>query len=477
MRLTQARFPVTGILALLLLPSRGWSCPAELRLVEIASGLSRPVWVTAIPGDDNRIFVLEKNVVATTTGRIRIIDQINAPAPQLLPTPFLVISPVSVQSDEQGLLGLAFHPNFAANGYFYVNFTDANRDTVVRRYTAIPGSDGRFTSTLSADPTSARQIIRIPQPFPNHNGGWIEFGPDGYLYIAMGDGGGAGDPGGRAQNLNELLGKMLRLDVDADDFPEDDARNYAIPPSNPFAGAIPGRDEIWAYGLRNPWRNDFDAKTGDLFIADVGQGAIEEIDFEPASSPGGVNFGWRCYEGTRPVSPGTCPMPALLSFPIYEYPRSGGACSVIGGVVYRGADIPGLSGTYFFADYCANFVRSFRYRSGSITELTTHAPGGAITSFGEDNRRRMYRVSDHGIINRYELQGVPAVGDSNGDGTLNFDDIECFVAAIIGYPNWQTCTTAVNQTVTNYLCRNDLDRDGDTDFDDIDDFVTTLVGQ
>jgi glucose/arabinose dehydrogenase len=458
-----------------------WACPATLRTVNIVSGLTRPVWVTAAPGDDERIFVLEKNV--STTGRIRIIENING-APTLRATPFLSISPVST-GNEQGLLGMAFHPNYASNGYFYVNFTDSSAGTVIRRYTAIPGPGGSYLTSVAADATSAFQITRIAQPFSNHNGGWIAFGPDGYLYIGMGDGGSAGDPGNRAQNLNDLLGKMLRIDVNGDDFPADPANNYAIPADNPFAGAIPGRDEIWTYGLRNHWRNDFDNKTGDLYIADVGQNNIEEVNFEPAGSPGGFNYGWRCYEGTAAFSLGGCPPASTMVFPIVQYTHSQG-CSVTGGVVYRGKNIPGLSGTYFYADYCSNIIWSLRYRNGTVTEFTTRqaelAPGfpesiTAITSFGEDNQGRMYIVEDGGQIWRVETSGTPAVGDANGDGLLNFDDINCFVAAVISYEAWRSCTSpSVNQSYTSFLCRNDMDRDGDVDFDDITGFVLALIG-
>ncbi len=456
------------------------ACPSQITTRLIAAGLSRPVWVTAIPGDNNRIFVLEKAVAGA--GRVRIVDNINT-TPTVVATPYLTITPVST-GNEQGLLGLAFHPNFASNGYFYVNFTNSAGATVIRRYTANPGPDTTFLTSTTANAASAFSIISISQPFSNHNGGWIEFGPDGYLYIGMGDGGSAGDPGNRSQNLNDLLGKMLRIDIDGDDFPADANNNYRIPPDNPFAGAIAGRDEIWTYGLRNPWRNDFDAKTGDLYIADVGQNNIEEISFEPSTAIGGINYGWRCYEGTAAFSTGGCAPASTMVFPISQYTHSEG-CSITGGVVYRGTNIPGLSGTYFYADYCTNFIRSYRYRGGAVTEAATRTtqldPPGAdtitsITSFGEDNQRRMYIVEDGGQIWRMELSGTPAVGDSNGDGLINFDDISCFVTAVVGYGTWTPCTSAADTSFTNFLCRNDIDRDGDCDFDDIDDFVAALVG-
>ena len=252
----------------------------------VASGLAHPVFLTTPPGDFDRVFIIEQH-----TGRIRILDLASG---IVQPTPFLTVTGLS-GGGERGLLGLAFHPNYANNGFFYVNITVPA--TRILRYSVSIGDPD------VADPASQTSILEIEQPQENHNGGWIGFGPDGYLYIATGDGGASNDSGtghtpaiGNAQDLTSLLGKILRLDVDGDDFPYDANRNYSIPALNPFVG-IAGNDEIWAYGLRNPWRPSFDRLTGDLYIADVGQGACEEINLQLAESSGGENYGWRLREG------------------------------------------------------------------------------------------------------------------------------------------------------------------------------------
>ncbi|MCA9297062.1 MAG: PQQ-dependent sugar dehydrogenase, partial [Phycisphaerales bacterium] len=363
----------------------------------VANGLARPDFVTHAPGDFDRIFIVEQR--SGSTGRIRIVD---LATDTLLATPFLSISGVNTSS-EQGLLGLAFHPDYDNNGYFYVYYTSnalgSNRTHVVRYSVS--------ANPNIADASSAQTVLLISQPFTNHNGGWMGFGPnDGYLYIGTGDGGDACDPGQRAQDItNQLLGKMLRIDVDGDDFPADPDKNYAIPASNPFVG-ITGDDEIWAYGLRNPWRCDFDDETGDLYIADVGQNAREEIDFQPASSTGGENYGWDCREGTGcAVSisfqcSGTsvgCSCTGVSSVdPIQEYTHGSG-CSISGGVVYRGCKIPDLAGTYFYADHCSNTIWSFRGPAVADFEVRTAEldPPGAlsitgISSFGEDAYGEVY---------------------------------------------------------------------------------------
>ncbi len=271
------------ILGLVSASSAGVPVPPELELVPVATGLATPVVVTNAGDGSNRLFIVEK------AGRIRIVEN-----GTLLATPFLDIDPVVNSSgNEQGLLGLAFHPNYEGLGYFYVNYTDGSGDTVVSRFSVTPGDPN------IADPGSGFEILSIVQPYSNHNGGQIEFGPDGYLYIGMGDGGSAGDPDDRAQNLAVLLGKMLRIDIDNSDPP----LAYRIPADNPFVDVAGAAGEIWAYGLRNPWRFSFDRTTGDLFIGDVGQNLYEEIDFQPASSTGGENWGWRCYEGEHPTTP------------------------------------------------------------------------------------------------------------------------------------------------------------------------------
>ena len=317
-----------------------------LTTTRVATALSQPLFVTAPTGDAERLFIVEQG--AGGSARIKIL---NLGTQTVNTTPFLTISGITT-GGERGLLGLAFHPDYSTNGYFFVNHTDAAGDTIVERYTV--SADPNV-----ADPNSAMPVLGIGQPDSNHNGGWLGFGPDGYLYIATGDGGGTGDPNENGQDLSSLLGKMLRIDVNADDFPGDANANYGIPADNPFVG-VAGRDEIWAYGLRNPWRNSFDRETGDLYIADVGQASWEEVNVQPANSTGGENYGWDCYEGNHEYETTGCGDPNTMTFPVYEYSHSDG-CSITGGYVYRGSQICDLRGTYFFADYCNDTIWSFRY--------------------------------------------------------------------------------------------------------------------
>ena len=316
----------------------------------IVTGLARPVYVTAAPGDTDRIFILEQR--SGNTGRIRIFDLTTN---MLLSTPFLSLS-VSTSS-EQGLLGMAFHPDYDSNGYFFINYTNTSGTTVVARYQV-------SSNPNIANSGSATTVLTISQPYSNHNGGMISFGPDGYLYIGTGDGGSGGDPGNRAQDITgQLLGKMLRIDVDS--LP------YSIPADNPFVG-VSGDDEIWAYGVRNPWRFSFDRDTGDMYIADVGQNAYEEVDVQPANSVGGENYGWRCYEGDHAYNTSGCPGSGTMVFPVHEYSQGGSPyrCSITGGYVYRGSAIPDLQGAYFFGEYCSNQIWSFRWDGGGgITNL------------------------------------------------------------------------------------------------------------
>jgi glucose/arabinose dehydrogenase len=397
---------------------RAQSSP-PLDTVRVASGLTLPLYVTAPPGDTNRLFIVEQR--SGTTGRIKVLD-LNTGV--VSPTVYLSVSPVAT-GNEQGLLGLAFHPDFANTGLFYINYTMSGGTTVIARYQA----NAPFMTSTTANAGSAQQVLSIPQPFSNHNGGWIGFGPDGYLYLAMGDGGSANDPNGNAQNINALLGKMLRIDVDGDDFPADPLKNYAIPPTNPFAGAIPGADEIWHTGLRNPWRSSFDRATGDLWMGDVGQNAVEEIDFQ-AAGVGGLNYGWRCMEGfsCTGLSGCTCNAPAL-KLPVQTYSHGSG-CSVTGGYVYRGSAICGLPGTYFYADYCSNIIWSFRYTGGVVSAFTNRtaelAPGGGlainnVTSFGEDANGEMYLCDQGGEI----FKIVPGtITDCNGNQVHDACDID-----------------------------------------------------
>ena len=360
---------------------------AAIRAVLVASGLSQPVDLAAPPGDTTRLFLVEK------TGTIRIWKD-----GSVLPRPFLDISHRVSGASEQGLLGIAFHPQYAANGRFYVDYTDGSGDTRVVEF------------LLSGDPDSAsgteRQILQVKQPYSNHNGGQIAFGPDGYLYVGLGDGGSGGDPGGRAQNPAELLGKMLRLDVDAPD--PGAGTEYSIPADNPFRGRTGYRPEIWALGLRNPWRYSFDATTGDLYIADVGQNLWEEVDFEPAGS-GGRNYGWNVMEGTHCYGAASCDT-AGLTPPVVEYGH-GAECSVTGGYVYRGRAIPALDGMYFYGDYCSGIVRSFRILNGAAvdaqdwTGTLRRVSGGtmsSLTSFGRDAHGELYLLLQGGEVYRIE---------------------------------------------------------------------------
>jgi glucose/arabinose dehydrogenase len=271
------------------------------------------------------------------------------------------------------LLGLAFHPNYLQNGYFYVNYTGTGGDTFISRFQA---------SGNSADPNSESILLNIEQPFPNHNGGVVIFGPDGYLYAGLGDGGAQGDPFGNAQNLEVLLGKILRIDVDS-------AQPYAIPPDNPFG------NEILHYGLRNPWRISFDKLTGDLYIADVGQGEWEEIDFVPADSRGGLNFGWDYYEGNHDYDPQG--IASEYVFPVAEYSHAEGGCSVTGGFVYRGT-MPEWNGIYLYGDYCTGFVWGLINSDGGFQSKLLFETNVRITSFGQDAVGEIYLLSDGGEV-------------------------------------------------------------------------------
>lgn len=350
----------------------------RLDLELVASGLASPVFVTAPPGDTARLFVVEKE------GRIRVLRN-----GTLLTNPFLDIGGLVSSSGEQGLLSMAFHPEVAGNGEFFVDYTDVNGDTRVVRYRVSVDPD-------VADPTSAEVVLTMEQPFSNHNGGLILFGPDGMLYVGLGDGGSGGDPQGHGQNAGTLLGSLLRIDVDG-------GTPYAVPADNPFVGDAAARREIWAYGLRNPWRFSFDWVTGDLYIADVGQNDWEEVDVEPGRSGGGVNYGWNIMEAAHCFSPSSNCDSAGLVLPVLEYSSAEG-CSVIGGYVYRGSKIPGLVGHYLYSDFCSAWVRSFRYLGGQATDLRDRSaelrPDGSVSSFGEDARGELYITTLEGNLFR-----------------------------------------------------------------------------
>ncbi len=338
----------------------------ELQLV--VGGLEAPTGLAHAGDGTGRLFVLDK------AGRIHIVRD-----GSLLPTPFLDISDrVGSSGSEQGLLGLAFHPNYANNGAFFVNYTDRQGDTVVARYAVSDEPD-------RADPASEAVLLSLAQPARNHNGGHLAFGPDGYLYVGTGDGGGAGDQYGNGQNGATLLGAMLCLDVDG-------GQPYAVPPNNPFVGDPNVRDEIWAIGLRNPWRYTFDRQTGDLYIADVGQNAYEEINVQPAGSSGGQNYGWPIMEG-RHCFPADRPCDrAGLTLPVREYDHGQG-CSVTGGYVYRGVEYPLLNGVYLFGDYCSGRIWGLTQAADGDWQMAQLArPNVRLSSFGEDETGELYVV-------------------------------------------------------------------------------------
>ncbi len=342
------------------------------------SGFSSPVDLQNA-GDD-RFFVVEQS------GRIKILNAdltVNS-------APYLDISSLTNGSGEQGLLGLAFHPNYSTNGYFFVNYTKNNGDSRISRFSVDP------TDPNIALSGSELTIIEIVQPFGNHNGGDLAFGPDGFLYIGTGDGGAGGDPGNRAQNKTLLLGKMLRLDIDN----PSGGNNYGIPLDNPFAGSSTEAQEIWAYGLRNPWRFSFDSANNDLWIADVGQGEFEEIN-RVANTEAGLNYGWRCYEGTQPYNTASCDPMNTMTFPLAEYDHPTGY-SISGGYVYRGNTYLDLQGLYFFADYVTEFIGTV----DSSGNLVNHGDfNGSWTTFGVDNNEELYIVDHDGSI--YRIKGDP----------------------------------------------------------------------
>ncbi|WP_336960010.1 PQQ-dependent sugar dehydrogenase [Chryseobacterium contaminans] len=335
----------------------------SINLVEFATGLTSPVEITN--ANDSRLFVVQQN------GIIKIIQ----PNGTINPTQFLNISSKIIFNGERGLLGLAFHPQYSTNGYFFVYYNNTAGNIVVARYSVNP------TNPDVADPNSEKILLNIPKPFANHNGGSIHFAPDGKLWIVTGDGGSGGDPNNNAQNKNSLLGKMLRIDVDA-------TGPYNIPSDNPFAGtAVDGADEIWAYGLRNAWKFSFDLTTGSAMIADVGQGAIEEINKMPITQAG-INYGWRCYEGNTAYNTAGCPAQSTMTFPIAVYDHSGGKCSITGGYVYRGSQYPSLQGKYFFADYCSNQIGILNTDNSII--WTSAYSGNGFSSFGQDSQKELY---------------------------------------------------------------------------------------
>jgi glucose/arabinose dehydrogenase len=344
-------------------------------LQPVAGGLEFPVYLTSPPGDQ-RLFVVEKG------GAIRVIKD-----GSLLPAPFLDIGSQVSNRREQGLLGLAFAPDYASSGRFFIHYTDRAGDTRVSMLRVSTDPD-------RADPASETAVLSVDQPGPSHNGGQILFGPDGFLYIALGDGGSRdGNDRGRGQSLADLLGSILRIDVSA-------GAAYSVPPDNPFVGTAGARPEVWSYGLRNPWRFTFDPATGDLYIADVGETDWEEINRSTAAEGAGrgLNYGWSRMEGRHCLGNNSCDQSGL-TLPILEYSHSEG-CSITGGYVYRGAALPALQGQYFFADFCQGWVRSLRMDGSTpvTTDWPALSPGNLVTSFGEDNAGELYVLSGGGTV-------------------------------------------------------------------------------
>lgn len=371
-------------------------CTSQTVEIELfQEGFSTPINLQHA-GDD-RLFVVEQG------GVIKVMH----PDGSVNPIPFLNISSQVSNGSEQGLLGLAFHPDYATNGFFYVNYTDTNGDTQISRFSVDTGNPD------IADPASELFILDYPQPFTNHNGGSVVFGPDGYLYISSGDGGSGGDPGDRAQNLTLLLGKILRIDIDN----PSGGNNYGIPADNPFATSTINRKEIWAYGMRNPWKISFDSANGDLWIGDVGQENVEEID-RAGLTEAGLNYGWRCYEGSVPFNTTDCPPVGDLTFPIAEYSSASGSgnCSISGGFVYRGTLYPDLQGLYFFGDVCSGMIGTVD-SAGSLVDHGNYS--GSWVSFGEDIDKQLYILDIGGSI--YKIVGDELSSpdfNSNNDLTM-----------------------------------------------------------
>jgi glucose/arabinose dehydrogenase len=447
----------------------------NLQLERLSNAFVRPVFATEAPGEPGSLYVIEQH-----TGRIRIL---NTTTGAIDATTFLTVPGIST-GNEQGLLGLAFHPDYENNGFFFVHYTDTTRATRIRRYQATGG-------VVDTNSSAIVNVLTVSQPQTNHNGGWIGFGPDGFLYIALGDGGGSNDfgdghtPGiGNSRDItNNLLGKLLRIDVDSDDFPTDANRNYAIPSSNPFVG-VTGDDEIYSFALRNPFRCSFDSETGDLYIADVGQNAREEINVIPNGSGSGQDFGWRLREGTiqTPAFSNEDPPVGAID-PVHDYRHGSGlnrGRSVTGGYVYRG-EIEALKGQYFFADFVSNRLWSFKWDSTqtpqqfdgtNITnffewtnQLTTDAGTvNAVSSFAENSAGELFILGLDGEI--FKVTGATVAASANGDflrdGEVDLTDIDLLRKNIGG------SATGANATF-------DLNDNGTIDFSDLQQLLTQFV--
>lgn len=367
--------PLYALLSFLVLSVQGCIAPgvqAQIKLEPLITGLERIVFLTH--ANDERLFIVEQG------GTIRIVEN-NI----LLQQPFLDITDLTRSGGERGLLGLAFHPDYKTNGYFFVNYTDTSGNTQIVRYQVSENPN-------QANPNSAKTILSVQQPYGNHNGGMIAFGADGFLYIGMGDGGSSGDPQNHAQNLNSLLGKILRIDVDQGD-------PYSIPSDNPFVIQTNARPEIWSYGWRNPWRFSFDRDTGDLWVGDVGQGAYEEISFQ-ALGEGGGNYGWRIMEGKHCYRAQTCARDNFIE-PLFEYEHDLGA-SVTGGYRYRGQDLAELNNAYVYGDFVSGRIWLASENKGNWNSkelLDTHFN---ISSFGEDARGELYLLDYKGVLYKFQ---------------------------------------------------------------------------
>ena len=402
-------------IALLFIQCETHSQAGTIGLTTFASGFSSPVAIAHC--GDSRLFVVEQD------GIIKIVNSNGSTNA----TPFLDITTLTNGSGERGLLGLAFHPNYASNGYFYLNYTRiSDGATIIARYSV------DSVNPNIANPSSASILLTVTQPFSNHNGGMIAFGPDGYLYIGMGDGGSAGDPGNRAQNINELLGKMLRIDVNS-------GSPYTSPSGNPYVG-VAGADEIWAIGLRNPWKFSFDKQTGDLWIADVGQNIYEEIN-KAASTESGLNYGWRCYEGNTAYNTAGCAPQATMKAPIAVINHSSNACSITGGYVYRGSTYTNFQGNYFFSDYCLPKIGMVD-NVGNVTFSNTFT-GNSFVTFGEDVNGELY-VGSIGNGTIYKLV----------DSSLSVTENDKKLFSV--YPNPAKQSVFIQKSDENYPTKIDL---------------------
>jgi glucose/arabinose dehydrogenase len=437
--------------AMALCAAAGGAGAQQLTAVRLPATFTRPVFVNSPPGDLNRIFVVEQRGSGGVSSQayVRIF---NLQSGSVNATPFLVVTGLGTNT-EQGLLGMAFDPNYANNGLFYVSYTASPGQGIshITRYHVSANPD-------VADASSGVDVLTLTQPFNNHNGGWIGFGPDGYLYAGFGDGGNETDPNNIGQNPTTMLAKILRIDVSS--LP------YTIPPTNPWFGQSGVVQETWAWGLRNPWRPSFDRATGDFWIADVGQDTWEEINFQRrAQNPPftAQNYGWRCYEGNVAYNQ-SAGCSSVYTFPFYVYQHLSNLCSITGGYVYRGCAMPSLRGTYFFADYCTARIWSLRYDGATISEFTERtselAPvgGPAITgvmSFGEDGAGEIYICGSGGNVFKIVPRCPANCDGSTSTPVLNVNDFTCFLQKFgTGdcYANCDGSTTDPMLNVADFLC-------------------------